>query len=826
MVFSAGAAPSVALHGDHVVPHWFAGADGQTNQFWYEHDLADGGHEFIHVDAANGRREPAFDAFRLAAAFKQLTCAQFGPEKLPFNHLEYQSNGTVLQLVGLERTWRLNLADYSLTTLPESSLADEALPPEATVHPSRGSGNDTRILFVNHLAVPVQLFWVNSEGKHVPYSTLAPGGRFTQNTFAGHVWLAASGTGKPLAIFTAETEPKMAVINAAADPGRQPKGRGAHPKLPPAEVVSPDGHWSVLTRKDNLFLRETATRNETQLTFDGDRTNSYARHDEYASGMDLEDDRNSSSAPEVYWAPDSRHFVAIRHRPGTPRLVHLIESSPADQLQPKLIDLPYLKPGDVVPANEPHLFAVAPKAEIPVATRLFANPWSNTEFRWDPDSTRFTFLYNQRGHQALRVLALDAATGAVSPVVDETNRTFIDYSGKYFCEWVNVTGELIWMSERDGWNHLYLCDAKTCAVKNQITKGAWVVRSVEFVDHVRRQIWFTAGGILPGQDPYYVHYCRVNFDGTGLTVLTAANGTHTAEFSPDRDYLVDTWSRVDAPPVTELRRCRDGALLCPLETATVTGTYSHVEPFVAKGRDGVTGIFGVIWRPHDFDPAKKYAVIETIYAGPQGSFTPKAFRLDSKPQQLADRGYIVVQMDGMGTDHRSKAFHDVCWKNLKDAGFPDRILWIQAAAKHFPGFDLTRVGIYGTSAGGQDALRGLLDHGDFYRAGIADSGCYDNRMDKIWWNEQWMGWPVDDSYVRSSCVTDAAKLAGPLLLMAGELDKNVDPSSTMQVVNALVKADKDFELFIMPGMGHGVLGTAYGWRRLEDFFARHLGPPR
>jgi dipeptidyl aminopeptidase/acylaminoacyl peptidase len=250
------------------------------------------------------------------------------------------------------------------------------------------------------------------------------------------------------------------------------------------------------------------------------------------------------------------------------------------------------------------------------------------------------------------------------------------------------------------------------------------------------------------------------------------------------------------------------------------------QPFVAKGRDGVTDIYGAIWFPKDFHPRKKYAVIEDIYAGPQDSFTPKDFHATSGQQHLADDGFIVVQLDGMGTANRSKAFHDVCWKNLRDGGFPDRIPWLRAAARKFPAMDLSRAGIYGTSAGGQDALRGLLDHGDFYQAGIADSGCYDNRMDKIWWNEQWMGWPVDDSYVRSSCVADAHLLRGKLLLMAGEMDKNVDPASTMQVVNALVKAGKNFELFIMPGQGHGVLSTDYGRQRLKDFFERTLGGPK
>ncbi|HZI32708.1 MAG TPA: prolyl oligopeptidase family serine peptidase, partial [Candidatus Binatia bacterium] len=232
--------------------------------------------------------------------------------------------------------------------------------------------------------------------------------------------------------------------------------------------------------------------------------------------------------------------------------------------------------------------------------------------------------------------------------------------------------------------------------------------------------------------------------------------------------------------------------------------------------------YGVIWRPKHFDPDKKYPVIEDIYAGPQDSFTPEAFRASYSQQELADDGFIVVQMDGMGTSNRSKKFHDVCWKNLKDAGFPDRLLWIKAAAAKYSCMDLTRVGIYGTSAGGQDALRGILDYPGFYKACVADSGCYDNRMDKIWWNEQWMGWPVDESYVRSSCVPDAHKLQGSLMLMVGELDKNVDPATSMQVVNALIQADKDFDLVYMPNAGHGVASTDYGQRRLQEFFEKNL----
>jgi dipeptidyl aminopeptidase/acylaminoacyl peptidase len=488
----------------------------------------------------------------------------------------------------------------------------------------------------------------------------------------------------------------------------------------------------------------------------------------------------------------------------------------------------YRKPGDHIPVDQPQLFDVAAHKQIPVSKELFSNPWSISDVRWEPDSKRFTFLYNQRGHQVLRIVAVDAGTGAAQPIVDEQSRTFIDYTDKVFSEYLDDTGEIIWMSERDGWNHLYLYDARTGRVKNQITKGAWVVRGVDRVDKEQRQIWFRAGGIRPGQDPYYVHFCRVNFDGTGLTLLTEGDGTHTVEFSPDRRFLIDTWSRVDSPPVVELHRASDGELVCGLEradwSALLKTGWCAPERFTAKGRDGETDIYGVINRPTTFDPQKKYPVIENIYAGPQGSFVPKAFNSLNPMQELAELGFIVVQIDGMGTSNRSKKFHDVCWRNLVDAGFPDRILWMKAAAAKYPFMDLTRVGIYGTSAGGQNALAGLLTHGDFYKAGVADCGCHDNRMDKIWWNEQWMGWPVGPHYAEQSNVTLAHQLRGKLLLMVGELDKNVDPASTMQVVNALVKADKDFELLVLPGAGHGVASTPYGRRRLQDFFVRSLSP--
>lgn len=568
---------------------------------------------------------------------------------------------------------------------------------------------------------------------------------------------------------------------------------------------SPDGKWTTIIKNGNLYLKGKAADDEFELSKDATADEGYEQG--------------------VYWSPDSKHFAALRTHKAQEHLVYTVESSPKDQLQPKLHSQNYLKPGDQIAVTKPHLFDVAEHKEIAVKDDLFKTPWSISQVRWSEDSSHFSFLYNQRGHQAMRIVAVNVKTGAAKAIVNEEVKTFIDYTNKVFTRYLDDTKEIIWMSERDGWNHLYLYDAATGQVKNQITRGEWVVRGIDRIDDKARQIYFRAGGIHSEQDPYYIHYCRINFDGSGLVLLTEGDGSHKGDYSPNGKYFIDTYSRVDLAPINEVRRAADGHLVCEVEKGDdiplVAAGWQKPERFVAKGRDGKTDIFGVIFRPSNFDPVKKYPIIEDIYAGPQGSFVPKTFASYFPQQSLTELGFIVVQIDGMGTNNRSKAFHDVCFRNLADAGFPDRILWIKAAAAKYPYMDLTRVGLYGTSAGGQSALGGLLFHGDFYKAAVSNCGCHDNRMDKIWWNEQWMSWPIGPEYAASSNVVNAKNLTGKLMLFVGELDTNVDPASTMQVVNALIKANKDFDLVVFPGAGHGQVG-AYGQRRLRDFFVRNL----
>jgi dipeptidyl aminopeptidase/acylaminoacyl peptidase len=512
-------------------------------------------------------------------------------------------------------------------------------------------------------------------------------------------------------------------------------------------------------------------------------------------------------------------------RPGYERLIHYVETSPADQVQPKYTTRPYPKPGDPVDMSLPAVFDVATRGQFIVDTALFSNPYAMSRLVWREDSRAVTFEYNQRGHQVFRVVEIDAATGRPRAVVSEETPTYFCYYDKKYRYDVNDGREVVWMSERDGWNHLYLYDGATGRVKNQITRGEWVVRDVDRVDEAKRQIWFRASGMSPGKDPYLQHQYRINFDGTGLTPLTTADADHTVSFSPDMAYYVDTYSRVDLPTVSELRRAGDGSLVMELERADVADLrkigWRAPEVFSAVGRDGKTDIWGIIIRPTNFDPARRYPVIENIYAGPHSAFVPKTFSTQAGMNALAELGFIVVQIDGMGTSNRSKAFHDVSWKNIKDAGFPDRILWHKAVAAKYPYYDISRVGIYGTSAGGQNSTGALLFHPEFYKVAVSAVGCHDNRMDKISWNEQFMGWPVGPEYAASSNVEHAHRLQGRLLLVVGELDTNVDPASTYQVVNALIKANKDVDLLTLPGAGHGP-GGAYGTRKRNDYFVHHL----
>ncbi|SKB92854.1 Dipeptidyl aminopeptidase/acylaminoacyl peptidase [Parapedobacter luteus] len=572
------------------------------------------------------------------------------------------------------------------------------------------------------------------------------------------------------------------------------------------ERVSPDQQWEAYIEEGNLFAKRLSDGEIIQFTSDGTKENPYGA---------------------VAWSPDSKYLAGYLIHPVQDSLVHFVLSAVPETTRGQLVSRPYKQPGDPFTTYDLFVFPLDKRTAVKVAAEPIDFPNAAPLLRWRyGDARYFTYEKFDRGHQRFRVIEVDSHTGTTRNVVDERTGTFI-YHDRQYTHYPEERNILIRSSEKDGWRHLYLVDLIS-GIEKPITAGEWVVRDVVDVDARNRQIWFTAGGMNAGEDPYHIHYYRIGFDGKGLVDLTPEPGNHSVVFSPSKSYYIDTYSTVNQLPVTKLRNGKDGKEIAVLEEAVLSEAYQQSgitppEVFVAKGRDGVTDIWGIVSKPSDYDPAKKYPVLENIYAGPHDSFVPKSFVPYSEMQSLAELGFIVVMIDGMGTANRSKAFHDICWQNIADAGLPDRILWIKALAEKYPSVDTTRVGLYGTSAGGQNTVSALLFQSHFYKAGVAACGCYDNRVDKQWWNEQWMGYPVGPHYEAQSCATvaNARKLNGKLLLIVGEADSNVPPESSYRVADALIRAGKTFDFLSIPGMGHSD-GGPFGRMKKRDFFVKHL----
>lgn len=527
------------------------------------------------------------------------------------------------------------------------------------------------------------------------------------------------------------------------------------------------------------------------------------------------------------WSPKGRYLTAWKLEPGDRRQVHLIVSSPARGGRAELRSRNYDLPGDKLDMFQLYLFDAVAKTEKAVSIDPImggGQPWAGAPgVAWEANGMAYVSA-PERGYQRYRVYQLDPAAGSAKTLIDESSKTFFDTTSVQM-RILEKSPEIIWRSERDGFGHFYLLDRATGAVKNQITKGSWVTRNILWVDEDKRELCFTANAYDREQDPYFQHAYVVGFDGSGLRPLTKLVGNHSVQFSPNRDYFVATRSMIDLPPVHSLHRTKDGALLKIVESADVTEVFQRgvrwPEQFSAKGRDGKTNIYGIVCWPTNYDRKKRYPVIENIYAGPHDSHVPKTFFPYLRMQRLSELGFIVVQIDGMGTRNRGKAFHDVAWQNIADGGLPDRIAWMKALAAKHPSVDLTRVGVFGTSAGGQNSTAAVLFHPEFYKVAVSSCGCHDNRMDKMWWNEQWMGYPVGPHYEKQSNITNAGKLRGDLMLIVGELDTNVPPESTYRLADALMKANKDFELVVIPGADH-TDGGEYGERKRKDFFVKKL----
>lgn len=693
------------------------------------------------------------------------------------------------------------------------SPIDTALRPRSAPEAVPESGREVRLTIRNHTAGPVALAWLRHDGALVPYASIEAGKSATQHTFVGHRWKLTDARGGLFGYVTApETDAAVEV-----------DGTPAAPPQPQQGAPSPDGRWIAFVRDHDVWLRPaTGTEAPQRLSRDGTARDSYR-----GSGL--------------FWSPDSGKLVAFRIAAAPAHPLELVSNALDADGRPRRIAFNYLRPGDAIDHPRPVLFDLVRHSAVTLPDKLFPAPYGlyalsgmsqANGVSWAADSSRFFFAYNERGHRLMRVLAVDAAHARPSVLFEDRSKTFIDYSSKYLGYYRAKHDEIVWASERDGWNHLYVHDGHSGAVKRRLSAGPWLVQRVENVDETAGTLIARVAGRMPGQDPYHEHFVRIGLADGAVTPLTQADGMHELAFAPDGKRYLDRYSRVDLPPVTELRRAADGQLLATLEQgnpAALRGAgWQAPERFVAKGRDGRADIWGIVVRPPDFDPAKRYPLVERIYAGPHGYAVPKRFGAPAPDvAALAARGFIVVQIDGMGTNWRGKAFQDVAYKNLRDAGFPDRIAWIRALEAAYPGsIDLARVGIYGTSAGGQNAAAALLWHHDFYRAAVADSGCHDNRLDKLWWNEQWLGYPVDPSYAANSNIEHAGRMQGALLLVDGDLDTNVDPLATRRLYGALKAAGKQVELLELPGAGHGNVERGAGLARLLAFFSDQLGAPR
>lgn len=592
------------------------------------------------------------------------------------------------------------------------------------------------------------------------------------------------------------------------------------------ESVSPDKKWKALVKDHNLYLRNLSTGTTVQLTRDGESGWDYATQ---LPSLRLLTDQGTEDIKQpaaVFWSPDSNKLITYRIDSRNAGRFTSIQFVPPDQLRPKAYTVVYPLPGEVLPKAEPIIFDIRLEKRVDVKTPPLELPFQDGPgFDWSPDGKAIYYDYDERGFKAKEIRSIDPDTGEQKVIVRDSSEQYVD-PGEEFYRFDNASGELLLASERDGWNHLYLYN-KNGQLENQVTQGPWVVREIEYIDEKARRIYFLASGRERDEDPYQTHLYCVGFDGKGLTLLTPENADHSVSVSPDGTYFVDNYSRADLPSKTVLRRTKDGSEIRTLETTDISALqnsgWKFPEPFKGKAADGTADLYGLIWRPSNFDPSKKYPIVEHVYTGPQGFFVPKTFSAMLRLQSMAELGFVVVMVDGRGTSGRSRAFHLFSYRNLGGA-FEDHVAMIRQMAARFPYMDISRVGIFGTSAGGYGAAHAILAFPDFYKVCVSISGDHDARLDKAWWNELYQGYPVQDDYIAQSNVTMADRLKGHLLLEHGDIDDNVHPVETMRFADALMSANKNFDMLFVPNMYHGESGphAAYLVRRRWDYFVQYL----
>ena len=604
------------------------------------------------------------------------------------------------------------------------------------------------------------------------------------------------------------------------------------------EAVSPDGQYVGFIRANNLWVRDRDTDEETPLTTDGVEDFGYGTNN---AGW-VRSDR-----PVLKWSPDSRRIATFQHDGRGVGMMYLTSTKVG---HPELDAWRYPMPEDSVIFRVHRVVLDLDRPEGDHLVRLDMAPDQHRstcsdhiecdgqlgDLEWSEDASHFVFVSTSRDHKVEQVRMADAATGQVRDIFEEVEETF--YEAPSGWRYLAASNEILWFSQRDNWGNLFLYDAETGALKRKVTEGEWNVLDIREVDERERTVTFMGNEREPG-DPYFQYLYRVGLDRGEVELLTPDSAHHTVSSSPDGAYFVDAYSTPVTPPVSVLRN-RDGETVMTLEVADISrlraSGWQPPMPFSVKARDRETDLYGLLFRPMAFDPTKRYPVVNYQYPGPQrGSVGPRTFRAShSDLQAIAELGFVVFEVDAMGTPGRSKSFHEAYYGNMGDNGLPDQMGGIEQLAARYPWIDGEKVGIFGHSGGGFAAADAIMRYPDFYDVAVSQAGNHDNRSYEDDWGEKWQGLlevrpDGTTNYDNQANQLLAEGLQGKLLIAHGTQDTNVPPSNTMLVVNALIEANKDFDLIMLPNRGHGFGSEPYMMRKRWDYFVRHLlgaEPPR
>lgn len=586
-----------------------------------------------------------------------------------------------------------------------------------------------------------------------------------------------------------------------------------------SEAISPDAKWIAYAENYNLFIKDTDSGTVKQLTHDGEKGYEYATW--YGWGDIIEGE--NGDRPERFnanWSEDNQWIHANLVDFRTAEKMYLLDWSIDSLYKPKLLSYYRGSPGDTGMVYVSPVFINIKsgrmvRPDLPRVTHI-----NQINIRPSAiDHSKVYLVYNQRGYQHLEMYSFNLETEELDLIYEEDSKTNID---NFTFELVEEKGLMLLLSEKSGWRQLYRLDLNTKEVST-ITNGEYFIDQIEKVDQENERIYFSASGKELGRNPYFTHLYRIDFDGNELKLLTPENLHHRVDIGAK--YFVDNYSTVNIPTKTALRSLEDGTILKQISGATVHDLdgWEAPEVFSTTARDGITTIYGAIWKPTNFDPQKKYPLIEMSYTGPHTQVFPRDFSRSLYLQNMCELGFIVMVVDGLGSSGRSKAFHDYSYKNL-GGNLADHVLAIRYLGETFSWIDTNRVGIFGHSAGGYDAAHALLAYPNTYHVGVASSADHDHRMEKAWWPEMYMGWPIDSAYHQQSNVTMAGNLEGKLLITHGGIDENVNPSASFKLAEALIKADKPFDMLILPSQRHGYQGvhSKYFTKLRWNYFVEHL----